>query len=164
MRGESFRFAGVRLSERGGAEIAPLFFEMDNPALLTLILVVLCVATVLQAAALVGMYLAIKRVEIAARNAEARLLELRPQLERFGKTLDTLSEWADRAAEEGPRVARDIEHVVNQARDAAKLGALMMVRPLRPLGTLIALWRGLKGGARAYRGWRDTAPDAARPS
>ena len=28
---------------------------------------------------------------------------------------------------------------------------MMLVKPLRPLGTALAVWKGIKGGAEAYR-------------
>lgn len=39
----------------------------------------------------------------------------------------------------------------DQLRGIARLGAMMLVKPLRPLGVALALWKGLKSGATVYR-------------
>ena len=45
-------------------------------------------------------------------------------------------------------------HVVDaldQMHGIARLGAMFLVKPLRPLSAALALWQGLKSGANAYR-------------
>ena len=117
---------------------------MENSTLLASILVVLCLATMVQGMALVGMFLAVKRLERMALSAERGLDNIRPRLERLGRTLETLADFTDRAAEQAPRVAQNFENAVDRAREAAKMGALLMVKPLRPVVALIAFWRGLR--------------------
>ena len=65
--------------------------------------------------------------------------------------IDNVADWTDGVAEHIPRVAADIESALDQLRGIARLGAMMLVKPLRPLGVALALWKGLKGGADAYR-------------
>ena len=65
--------------------------------------------------------------------------------------IDNVADWTDGVAEHIPRVAADIESTLDQLRGIARLGALMLVKPLRPLGLALALWKGLKERANAYR-------------
>jgi hypothetical protein len=124
---------------------------MPDQALLIVVLGVVAIATTVQAAALVCVLLAVRRLEGRLGEAERELRELRPRLERLGRVIDNVADWTDGVAEHIPRVAADIESTLDQLRGIARLGAMMLVKPLRPLGVAIALWKGLKRGATVYR-------------
>jgi hypothetical protein len=124
---------------------------MPDQALLIVVLGVVAIATTVQAAALVSVLLAVRRLEGRLGEAERELRELRPRLERLGRVIDNVADWTDGVAEHIPRVAADIESTLDQLRGIARLGAMMLVKPLRPLGVAIALWKGLKRGATVYR-------------
>jgi len=124
---------------------------MPDQALLIVILAVVAIATTVQAAALVSVLLAVRRLEGRLGEAERELRELRPRLERLGRVIDNLADWTDGVAEHVPRVAAGIESALDQLRGIARLGAMMLVKPLRPLGVALALWKGLKRGATVYR-------------
>jgi hypothetical protein len=118
---------------------------------LIILLGVVAVATTVQALALVGVLVAVRRLEGRLREAERELGDLRPRLERLGRVIDNVAEWTDAGARLIPRVAADFEGPLRRLRAIARLGALMLVKPLRPLGTALAVWEGVKVGANAYR-------------
>ena len=126
-----------------------------NEGLLIAILVLVAVSTGLQAAALMGAARAVKRLERRLDGAEQELRALRPRLERLGTVVDNLADWTEGAAEHIPRIAADIEHTMDQIRGVAKLGAMVLVKPLRPLGAAWALWKGVSGGVAALRARRE---------
>jgi hypothetical protein len=130
---------------------------MQDSTTLTAILVVLTVGTLVQAAALVGAFLSLRRMEVKLATVEREFEELKPRIEKLGRTVDIVAEWTERAAERAPRVAQEFEDAVERAKDAARLGALMLVKPLRPIGALFALWRGVKQGVRSYRALPESA-------
>ena len=128
-----------------------------------IVLVVVAIATTVQAFALVSALVAVRRLEARFGEAERELRALRPRLERFGRVIDNVADWTDAAAEQIPRVAADIESTLDQLRWVARLGAMVLVKPLRPLGAALALWRGLTSGVSAYRQLRPARAPAPSP-
>lgn len=124
---------------------------MHDQAVLLTILGIVAIATTVQTVALVSALLAVRRLEARFDEAERELRALRPRLERFGRVIDHVADWTDSAAEQLPRVAADIEGALGQVRWIARWGALMLVRPLRPLGTVLAVLSGLRRGVDVYR-------------
>ena len=133
---------------------------MPDQSPLIIVLGVVAVATTVQAAALVSVLLAVRRLEVRFGEAERELRALRPRLERLGRVIDNVADWTDGVAERIPRVAADIESTLDQLRGIARLGAMMLVAPLRPLGVALALWKGLRRGATVYRQLRPAAAHA----
>jgi len=136
---------------------------MHDQALLIIVLGVVAIATTVQAAALVSVLLAVRRLEGRFGEAERELRALRPRLERLGRVIDNVADWTDAVAEHVPRVAADIESTLDHLRGIARFGAMMLVRPLRPLGAALALWKGLKSGVNAYRRLGPAGAQAAPP-
>ena len=68
--------------------------------------------------------------------------------------MDLVADWTEGAAERVPRVAAELDNALDQIRGVARLGAILLMKPLRPLGAALALWKGLKSGADAYRRFR----------
>jgi hypothetical protein len=124
---------------------------MHGQTLLVIFLGVVAIATTVQAVALVSVLLAVRRLEGRFGEAERELRALRPRLDRLGRVIDNLADWTDAVAEHVPRVAADIETTLDHLRGIARFGAMMLVKPLRPLGAAFALWKGLKKGVHAYR-------------
>ena len=124
---------------------------MHAQTLLIIVLGVVAIATTVQAVALVSVLLAMRRLEGRFGEAERELRALRPRLERLGHVIDNVADWTDAVAEHVPRVAADIETTLDHLRGIARFGALMLVKPLRPLGVALALWKGLKSGVHTYR-------------
>jgi hypothetical protein len=124
---------------------------MHGQTLLVIFLGVVAIATTVQAVALVSVLLAVRRLEGRFGEAERELRALRPRLDRLGRVIDNLADWTDAVAEHVPRVAADIETTLDHLRGIARFGAMMLVKPLRPLGAAFALWKGLKKGVDAYR-------------
>jgi hypothetical protein len=136
---------------------------MHGQTLLIIFLGVVAIATTVQAIALVSVLLAVRRLEGRLGEAERELGALRPRLERLGRVIDNLADWTDAVAEHVPRVAADIETTLDHLRGIARFGALMLVKPLRPLGAALALWKGLKRGVDAYRQLGPVRAPAALP-
>src|SRR5512134_1851178 len=130
---------------------------MHDQTLLVIFLGVVAIATTVQAAALVSVLLAVRRLEGRFGEAERAL---GPRLERLGRVIDNVADWTDGVAERIPRVAADIESTLDQLRGIARLGAMMLVKPLRPLGVALAVWKGLKRGATVYRQLRPAGAHA----
>lgn len=134
---------------------------MQDSTLLVLILIAVSLGTIVQTVALAGAIVGLRRLEEKFREveqkfhrAERELLALRPRIEQMGKMIDNLSELSETAAEAIPRVTREVENAVDQFRSVASIGAMVLSKPLRPLGAAMAIWKGLKNGARAYRSLR----------
>ena len=124
---------------------------MPDQTPLLIVLGVVAIATTVQAVALVSVLLAVRRLEGRLGEAERELRSLGPRLERLGRVIDNVADWTDAVAEHIPRVAANIEGALDHLRGIARFGAMMLVKPLRPLGAAIALWKGLKKGVHAYR-------------
>ena len=136
---------------------------MHGQTALIIVLGVVAIATTVQAVALVSVLLAVRRLEGRFDEAERELCALRPRLERLGRAIDNVADWTDAVAARVPRVAADIESALDHLRGIARLGVMMLVKPLRPLGTALALWKGLKSGAHAYRQLGPARAQAAPP-
>jgi len=136
---------------------------MLDRTLLIIVLGVVAIATAVQAVALVSVLLAVRRLEGRLGEADRELRSLGPRLERLGRVIDNVADWTDAVAEHIPRVAANIEGTLDHLRGIARLGAMMLVKPLRPLGTALALWKGLKSGASAYRQLGPARAQAASP-
>jgi hypothetical protein len=132
---------------------------MQDQTLLLVFLGVIALATTVQSVAVISALVAVKRLEGRFSEAESELRSLRPRLERLGRVIDNVAEWTDGAAEHIPRIAADIESTLDQLRGIARIGTMVLVKPLRPLGALLALWKGLTGGAKAYRQLRSEEPE-----
>jgi hypothetical protein len=133
---------------------------MTEQTLIIIVLVVVAIATTIQAVALVGAFQAVRRLEARFSEAERELRALGPRVERLGQVIDNLADWTDAAADHIPRVAADIEATLEQMRWIARVGAMVLVKPLRPLAKVLALWKGLTTGARTYR---ELSPTRALP-
>jgi hypothetical protein len=94
---------------------------------------------------------AVRRIEARVKSAEAELVALRPRLERMGDVIDNVAEWTEGAATYIPRIAADIEETMDHVRGAARLGAMVLLKPLRPLGAALALWKGVRRGLTELR-------------
>ena len=105
---------------------------MNGQTVLVVVLAVVAIATTVQAAALVGVLLSLRRLEGRLGEAERELRALRPRLERLGQMIDNVADWTDAVAERAPRVAADLERTLDQLRGIARLGALMLVKPSAP--------------------------------
>ena len=134
---------------------------MHDHTLLIVVLGVVAIAATVQAVGLVSLLLALRRLEARFGEAERELRALRPRLERLGRVIDNVADWTDGAAEHIPRVAADIESALDLLRGIARVAALVLVKPLRPLGAALALWKGLKSGVDAYRQLRPARAPAA---
>lgn len=121
---------------------------MERESLLVAVLVIVSVATLVQALALVGMVVAVRRLE--ARLSEVQG-DLHQRLDRLGQVVDAVGALAESASHELAHVTAEIDQALDRVRNVARFGREVFARPLRPLAALAALWKGLQRGARAYR-------------
>ena len=124
---------------------------MHEQTLLSTILGVVAIGIGVQAVALVATVRVLRRLERRLDDAERELSSLRPRLERLGQVIDNVADLTDEAALRLPRLATALESTLGQVAGIARFGAMFLLKPLRPLGTALALWQGLKSGASAYR-------------
>jgi len=130
---------------------------MHDQVLLIIVLGVVAIAATVQAVALVSALLAVRRLESRFDEAERAL---RPRIDRLGRVIDNVADWTDGAAEHVPRVVADIQGSLDVVRGIGRLGGRVFGKALLPLATGVALWKGLKAGARAYRHLRPGTPAA----
>lgn len=123
---------------------------MQDQTLLIVVLGIVAIATTVQAVVLVSALLAVRRLGRRFDEAERELRALRPRLERLGRVIDNVADWTEGAAEHIPRVVADVESALDKVRGIARFGA-RVVKPLRPLGAVFGLWKGLKTGVTTYR-------------
>jgi hypothetical protein len=135
---------------------------MHEPSVLIAILVVLAISTCAQAVALLTGVRVLRRLERRLDLAEQELVALRPRLDRLGSIIDDVSHLTEGAATHLPRLVTALEGGIEQVRGLASLGAFFLLKPLRPLGTAFALWKGLGSAARAYRQLRPASISPSR--
>lgn len=135
---------------------------MQEHSLLIPILFVIAIGICGQTVALVATVRTLRRLETRLDDAERELSTLRPRLERLGQVIDNVADLTDEAALRLPRLAVALESTLGQVAGVARFGAMFLLKPLRPLGTALALWQGLKSGASAYRQLRGV-PTAGAP-
>ncbi|MEO8358517.1 MAG: hypothetical protein ABI672_00685 [Vicinamibacteria bacterium] len=133
---------------------------MQDSTLLVLILIAVAIGAIVQTVALVGAFVAMRKLEARFQEAELELRALRPQIEKMGRVVNSLAEFTENAGQHIPRVVQNVETAVDQFRNVAELGAMLLVKPLRPLGAALALWKGLKNGASTYRKLRPIRVDS----
>jgi hypothetical protein len=135
---------------------------MQDQTVLYLILGVVAVALAVQASALMGAFLALRRLEGKLQSAEHELRALKPRLDQLGHVLDNLSALSNDAAERLPRIADGVETAFDRVMGVARVGATALARPWPILGAALAVWGGLKRGLRSYRELRAPRINALR--
>jgi hypothetical protein len=135
---------------------------MHDLTLVIILLTLVAIATTVQAVALVSALQGVRRLEARFGEAERELRALRPRLERLGRVIDNVADWTDSVAEHVPRVAAEIESTLDQVRWITRLGARVLATPLRPFRAALAVWKGLRTGAHAYRQLRPVDAETER--
>jgi hypothetical protein len=124
---------------------------LEDRTLLIIILGLVAVGICGQAVALLGALRALQRLEIRIEGAERELRALKPRLERVGQIIENIGAWTDAVTEHLPRVTKGLETTLDGLGGIARIGATVLLKPLRPLGAALALWQGLKSGASVLR-------------
>ena len=124
---------------------------MQDQTLMLWLVGLIAVALLVQAGVSVVALLAARKLEQRFERVERELQEWRPSLERVNAVLDDVSGIVQHASLRVPQLVDEAERTVHEVRDAARFGVQVLLTPLKPLGTALALWKGLKTGASLYR-------------
>src|SRR5262245_41793272 len=120
---------------------------MDSPVALVF-LGLIAAATVVQTGLLLGV--AIKGMALA-RRLEHVEDELRPKLQRASDVVDNLGHITDGLLSRLPDVESTIDDTLRKVRRTTGMVETLVVKPLSPLATAVALWKGLRAGTSFYR-------------
>jgi len=120
---------------------------MESPIALVL-LGLIAAATILQSLLLVG--LAVKSQHLAARLG-ALEKDLMPRLDRLGVAIENVTQVTDGVLRHLPEVESAVEDTLQKVRRTTGIVETLVLKPLAPLASALALWRGLKRGTIVYR-------------
>ena len=124
---------------------------MDSPATFV-VLVVIAVASALQAAAMLVLLVNARKLTVRLAELDA---QVRPHLARLADVADEAAEITSAVARELPSVIATFESARTTVRRAGDLVGTV-ARPLRPLTRGMALWRAFKRGATIYKAAKTT--------
>lgn len=120
---------------------------MESPVALVF-LGLIAAATIVQATLLLS--LVNKGRELAGR-IEAIERDLRPRLQRVGDVVDNVGQLAEGVLRRLPEVESTLDDAMRKVRRTTGMVETLVVKPLLPLATAVALWRGFRTGASFYR-------------
>lgn len=120
---------------------------MESPVALIL-LGLIAAATVVQAGLLLS--LVIKGRELATRMERVEA-DLRPRLQRAGEVVDNVGQLTEGVLRRLPDVESTLDDALRKVRRTTGMVETLIVKPLTPLATGLALWKGLRAGAAFYR-------------
>jgi hypothetical protein len=120
---------------------------MDSP-LAIVFLGLIAAATVLQAALFLAFVL--KGRELAARM-ERLERELMPRMEKIDDVLKDVGQLTEAVLRRVPDVENTLGEAMRRVRRTTSLVETLIVTPLTPLVSALALWKGLKRGVAVFR-------------
>jgi hypothetical protein len=125
---------------------------------------VIALASVVQAAFLIGLVVASRRLGRRVDALAARLdREISPALDNFVRVSRAAAEIADLATLQARRLDLMLADTIDKVEEATAALQSFVVRPLRPLGGLVAFLRGLQRGIEVYFQFDRAAPLRRRP-
>jgi hypothetical protein len=120
-----------------------------EPTLLSQVLLgLIAAATILQAALLLSF--AQKSREVAAR-LERLEEELMPRVRKIDGVLEDLGQLTEAVLRRYPEVESTLDEAMRRVRRTTGIVETLVVKPLLPLVSVMALWKGLKRGAAVFR-------------
>jgi len=109
-------------------------------------------ASLVQAGFLIGLVLAGRRLAQRVDELSARLdHEIKPALENFTRVSRAAAEIADLATLQARRIDLLLADTVDKIEETTGVIQQLVVRPLKPLGGILAFLRGLQRGMEVYR-------------
>jgi len=112
----------------------------------------IALASLVQAGFLIGLALAGRRLAQRVDELSARLdREIKPALENLTRVSRAAAEIADLATLQARRVDLLLADTVEKIEETTGVIQTLLVRPLKPLGGILAFLRGLQRGMEVYR-------------
>lgn len=116
---------------------------------------VIAVSSLVQAAFLIGLALSARRLGRRVDEIQQRFdRDLRPTLESLARISRNLAEVSDTAVLQARRVDDLIADTVEKIEETTSVVRSFVVRPLGPLGDILAFLRGLRRGFEVYSEFR----------
>ncbi len=124
---------------------------------------VIALASVVQGVFLVGLMLFGRRLAQRIDALQARIdRDVTPALENFARMSRAAAEIADLATVQARRVDLMLADTIDKVEETTSLVQQLVVRPLRPLGSILAFLKGVQRGISVYS-QLSRQPDAAAP-
>lgn len=124
---------------------------------------VIAVASVVQAGFVVGLLLFGRRLGRRVEALQGRLdRELSPALDNFNRVSRAAAEIADLATLQARRLDLVLADTIEKVEDTTATIQQLVVRPLKPLGNLVALLKGVRRGIDVYHKLDSGAPPPRR--
>jgi hypothetical protein len=119
---------------------------------------VIAVSSLVQAAFLIGLAMSARRLGRRVDEMQQRLdHDLRPTLESLSRISRNLAEVSDTAVLQARRIDDLIADTVEKVEETTSVVRSFVVRPLGPLGDILAFLRGLRRGFEVYSQFRGHA-------
>lgn len=116
---------------------------------------VIALSSLVQAAFLIGLALSARRLGRRVDEMQQRLdRDLRPTLESLSRISRNLAEVSDTAVLQARRIDDLIADTVEKIEETTSIVRSFVVRPLGPLGDILAFLRGLRRGIEVYSQFR----------
>jgi hypothetical protein len=130
-----------------------------------LFLGVIALASVVQAGFLIGLVVYGRRLARRVDALQVRLdREISPALENFNRVSRAAAEIADLATLQARRFDLVLADTIDKVEETTATIQQLVVRPLRPLGGIVAFLKGLQRGMEVYSKYNGpSAPSGARP-
>ncbi len=112
---------------------------------------VIALASVVQGVFLIGLIVLGRRLSQRIDAVQARIdRDITPALENLGRVGRAAAEIADLATVQARRVDLLLADTIDKIEETTTMVQQLVVRPLRPLGSLIALLQGVRRGLDVY--------------
>jgi len=125
----------------------------------------IALASLVQAGFLIGLLLAGRRLAQRVDELSARLdREIKPALENLTRVSRAAAEIADLATLQARRIDLLLADTVEKIEETTGVIQQLVVRPLKPLGGILAFLRGLQRGMEVYMQLGRGLPGAPPPA
>jgi hypothetical protein len=125
---------------------------------------VIALASVVQAGFLIGLVLFGRRLARRIDELQAHLdRDVAPALENFTRVSRAAAEVADLATLQARRLDLLLADTIDKIEETTGVIQEFVVRPLKPIGGIVAFLRGLQRGMEVYRQLGRSTPSAPHP-
>jgi hypothetical protein len=125
---------------------------------------VIALASVVQAGFVIGLVVYGRRLAHRVDALQVRLdREISPALENFNRVSRAAAEIADLATLQARRLDLVLADTVDKIEETTATVQRLVVRPLKPIGGIVAFVKGLQRGMEVYFQFDRSAPPEPRP-
>ena len=125
---------------------------------------VIALASVVQAGFLIGLVVYGRRLANRVDALQVRLdREISPALENFNRVSRAAAEIADLATLQARRFDLVLADTIEKIEETTATVQQLVVRPLKPIGGIVAFLKGLQRGMEVYSQFDRSAPPQQRP-